>query len=383
MIEKGPVSVIVAPLDWGLGHATRCIPIIKELIHQGARVTIAASSGQKTLLKLEFPQLEFLEIPGYNIRYKGGILLKWGLFFNVPCLLRQIRKENKWLEETLKQHKINAVISDNRYGLFNKACLSVFITHQLQIQSGWGAGNVGRRIDKKILKWNYKFISKFSACWVPDQEGDYSVAGLLSHPPMQPPVPLKYIGILSRFHHTRIKIKKNSLLLLISGPEPQRTNFEKILFSQLAGFPMKTTVVRGLPGSDRPIPVMKEGIKIFNHLPSNELNELLNSSEFIIARSGYSSIMDLLTLKKNAILVPTPSQPEQEYLGRYLNEKKWMYLVTQKNFNLQEAISAFGKVELVLPEMPDTKLRNVVEEFLREISDRNSNHAEENKGVKR
>jgi UDP:flavonoid glycosyltransferase YjiC (YdhE family) len=390
MMEKGPVSVLVAPLDWGLGHATRCIPIIKELIYQGARVIIATSSGQKTLLKLEFPQLEFLEIPGYDIRYKWGTLLKWTLFFNIPGLLKQIRIENKWLEQILLHHKIDAIISDNRYGLFNSKCFSVFITHQLYIQSGLGSNKkigswqlkVGSWINRKIMKWHFKFISKFSECWVPDQEGEFSVAGLLSHSPVTPPIQVKYIGILSRFHHSEKNIEKNSLLILISGPEPQRTEFENILFKQLVGFPMKTFVVRGLPGANQSIPFIQDGIKIFNHLSSHELNELLNSSEFIIARSGNSTIMDLLTLRKNAILVPTRGQTEQEYLGQYIHEKKWMYSVSQKNFNLQKAIYAFEKAELVLPVTPDTKLRNVVEDFLRGINSRYSNHAEENKGVK-
>src|ERR1700686_5930007 len=116
MNQKGPVSVLIAPLDWGLGHATRCIPIINELIRQGARVKIAASGGQKTLLYEEFPLLEFIEIPGYELSYKRGLLLKWALILRIPIILKQIKKENKWLEETVQNHEINGVISDNRYG---------------------------------------------------------------------------------------------------------------------------------------------------------------------------------------------------------------------------------------------------------------------------
>jgi UDP-N-acetylglucosamine:LPS N-acetylglucosamine transferase len=84
----------------------------------------------------------------------------------------------------------------------------------------------------------------------------------------------------------------------------------------------------------------------------NALNELLNNSEYIVARSGYSTIMDLLAVKKNAILIPTPGQTEQEYLGQYSHEKKWMYSVAQKNFNLQAAMNDFKKAELVLPDVP-------------------------------
>ncbi|MEJ0083449.1 MAG: hypothetical protein WDM78_21425 [Puia sp.] len=141
MMENDPIFVLVAPLDWGLGHATRCIPIINELIQQGARVVVAANPAQNTLLKSEFPRIEYIEAPGYNIRYKTGILLKWGLLFRLPSLLKQIKRENIWLNDIVQQHHIDAVISDNRYGLYHRTITSVFITHQLQIQSGIGSPN--------------------------------------------------------------------------------------------------------------------------------------------------------------------------------------------------------------------------------------------------
>ena len=245
-MPNSPLSVLIAPLDWGLGHATRCIPIINELIQQGTRVIVAANPTQKTLLKSEFPQIEFIESQGYNIRYKGGVLLKWGLLFRLPFMLRQIKKENRWLEEILLHRPIDAIISDNRYGLYNKLCPGIFITHQLQIQSGIGAPSVfGRWADSKLLKWNYAFIEKFSACWIPDVEGDWSIGGLLSHPSKLPSIPVKYIGTLSRFYISEKKHQKNPLLILISGPEPQRTEFENILFSQLSNLTLNTVVVRG------------------------------------------------------------------------------------------------------------------------------------------
>jgi UDP-N-acetylglucosamine transferase subunit ALG13 len=376
MNQKGPVSVLIAPLDWGLGHATRCIPIIKELINQGARVTIAASGSQKTLLNEEFPLLEIIEIPGYEMRYKRGYLLKLGLLLRVPAILKQIRKENKWLERVVENREITAVISDNRYGLFHKKLYSVFITHQLYIQSGWGAQEsvgrwplaVGGWIDKKIMKWNYKFIGKFSVCWVPDLVENNSLSGKLSHPAILPPIPVKYIGVLSRFKKEEKKMISNSILILISGPEPQRTEFENIFFEQLIVSTMETVVVRGLPGTELPDPIVREGLKIYNHLPADELNKLMNISEFIIARSGYSTIMDLFTLKRNAILVPTPGQTEQEYLARYMDEKKWMLSVPQKNFNLENVLNLYRKRKLKLPEIPESNLYQLVKDFLMEIS---------------
>jgi UDP:flavonoid glycosyltransferase YjiC (YdhE family) len=398
MTQNGPISLLVAPLDWGLGHTTRCIPIISELIRQGARVIVAANPAQNALLKSEFPQIEFIEIPGYNISYKGGILLKWGLLFRLPSILKQIKKENRWLNEFLQHHPVDAVISDNRYGLFHKTCPCVFVTHQLQIQSGidsfivskpgqavrsragiWAFVTrrcsliVGRYMNRRILKWNYTHIEKFYSCWIPDLDGELSIAGLLSHPDKLPSIPVKYIGPLSRFHKSEKNIQKNTLLILLSGPEPQRTEFENILFSQLAESTIQAVVVRGLPGSGLSIPYIRDGIQIWDHLPSDALNELLNNSEYVVARSGYSTVMDLLAIKKNAILVPTPGQTEQEYLGYYLHQKKWMYTVAQKNFNLQAAIYDFENVALVLPEIPETNLHNVIIEFLREVTRQKEN----------
>lgn len=376
MIQKGPVSVLLAPLDWGLGHTTRCIPIINELIRQGARVTIAASEGQKALLFEEFPQLDFIEIPGYNLSFKRGVLLKWALLWQIPAILKRVKKENRWLEETVRRLGIHAVISDNRYGLFHKKLYCVFVTHQLNIQSGWGshekAGRwssvVGGWIDRKILEWNYKFIGKFSVCWIPDLAGKNSLSGKLSHPIILPPFPVKYIGVLSRFKKEEKKIISNSLLILISGPEPQRTEFENILFGQLIVSAMETVVVRGLPGTELPNPISRDGLKIYNHLPADKLSNLMNASEFIIARSGYSTIMDLVTLKRNAILVPTPGQTEQEYLARYMHENKWMFSAPQKNFNLVNVLNLYQKTNLKLPGIPGSNLNQLVADFLAEVS---------------
>jgi uncharacterized protein (TIGR00661 family) len=368
-MENDPISVLVAPLDWGLGHATRCIPIIYELIRQGARVCIVVNPAQKTLLKSEFPDLEFIETEGYNIRYKGGVFLKWGLLFRLPFLLRRIKLEHAWLDNLLQHRNIDAIISDNRYGFYHGTCYNVFITHQLQIQSGIGFSKiVDRYINRKILKWTYSFIEKFSSCWIPDFDAELSIAGILSHPYQLPSIPVKYIGILSRFFPSEKNMQSNSLLILLSGPEPQRTEFENILLNQLANTSINTVVVRGLPGSDFPPPPVRENIQIRNHLHSKALMELINNSEFIIARSGYSTIMDLLAMKKNAILVPTPGQTEQEYLGHYLHNKKWMYSVDQKNFNLQEALNDFKNAKLLLPEIPSTNLQDVVKSLLSDLS---------------
>jgi UDP:flavonoid glycosyltransferase YjiC (YdhE family) len=379
MYQQGPGCVLVAPLDWGLGHATRCIPIIKQLCDQGCRVLVAANGPQQVLLKQEFPHLVFLEIPGYQVKYSPFFSLKWGLLLNLPSILRTIKKEHLWLKKCLKSYPINAVISDNRYGLFSNEIACVFITHQLYIQSGLKGINILKSadmvsaqkptsywVDRLILKWNYRFISKFSECWVPDEDSVFSLAGKLSHPPIPVPVPLKYIGILSRFERFEKPIKRNLLLIILSGPEPQRSALEKILINQLSDIDLKVVLVRGLPGGGE-TDSQRNGLDIFNHLPSETLSEFIATSEYIIARSGYSTIMDLIKMRRTAILIPTPGQTEQEYLAHYLNNKKWMYRAPQKKFNLNETLTGFKKSKLKLPDITDSRLHIILKEFMQTI----------------
>jgi predicted glycosyltransferase len=371
-MDQAPVvSVLLAPLDWGLGHATRCIPIIKELRRQGVRVWVAASGPQESLLRHEFPGLEFLAIPGYPIRYNRGRLLKWGLVLRIPAILRQIRREHTWLDQCLQTYPIDAVISDNRYGLYHKNLPCVLITHQLTIQSGVQnprsssgiRGMIGRRIDRKIQQLHYRFITRFTECWVPDQEGTDSLAGLLSHPEVFPKIPVRYIGVLSRFEPCEENTIKNSLLVLLSGPEPQRTLLEKILIGQLADLNLKIVLIRGLPGN--PKPILKIGqVEVFNHMDSIQLGQLIKSAELIVARSGYSTVMDLIRLQKSALLIPTPGQTEQEYLGRYLHEKKWMYTVSQEKFNLENSLAAFKKIKFLHPDIKPSPLNKVIKDLL-------------------
>jgi predicted glycosyltransferase len=363
MQVRGTVSVLISPLDWGLGHATRCIPIIKELIDQGARVIIASSGPQKTLLKAEFPDLEMLDLPGYSIRYKKGFFLKWGLIFRTPSIFKQIRKENQWLDRIVRSRELDAVISDNRYGLYHKNLHNVFLTHQPAIQTGHG-----KLADRLILRWHYRLIRKFSVCWIPDWSGDFSLAGRLSHPEMQLPVPTEYIGLLSRLKPLQQAVKKNTLLVLLSGPEPQRTQFEKSILIQLENLSLQCTIVRGLPDDGSLVSPARADIQMVNHLPAEELNVLMNTSDLILTRSGYSSIMDLVQLGKNAILVPTSGQTEQEYLGDHLQEMKWMLSIPQKKFDLKKAIQQFRTSKLMQPRLQEPVLAKVIEELINRCS---------------
>jgi len=320
-------KLLVAPLDWGLGHATRCVPVIRDLLNNNCEVWLAGEGKQEKLLREEFPLLVFLPLKGYRIKYaKNGLTGK--ILLQIPSLLRSIREENKWLKEQVNKFGFEAVISDNRYGLHHEKIFSVFITHQLFIKS-----SLGKWSEKILQKWNYKFINRFHECWVPDEEGENNLSGELSHPVKMPLIPTKYIGLLSRFERKNIDAIKNHLLIILSGPEPQRTILENKVIDQIVNYPATATIIRGLPGERNIIPSTNT-IHFYNHLSSEELNREAMKAEFFISRSGYSTIMDIAALQKKSILIPTPGQTEQEYLADRLMKKQFAYCVYQNNFSL-------------------------------------------------
>ena len=334
--------VLVAPLDWGLGHATRCIPIIKELLNQRCNVIIAATDLQETLLRGEFPSLTFVKLPGYCIKYdKNRALTILRLLRSAPKILIRIKRENTWLRQFAAREGLDLVISDNRYGLTTPGIPCIFITHQLLIKTPFGP-----RTDLLLQKLNYRLIGKFSQCWVPDTE-QAGLAGELSHPQRMPPIPTRYIGWLSRFNGGIITPPhENTLLVLLSGPEPQRTIFEKLILRQAleigphAG--PRLILVRGLPKGGPALPPLPSWIGSHDHLPASALETVIREADLVVARTGYSTIMDLKRLGKQALLVPTPGQTEQEYLGKYLAGKHLTSCVDQNAFSLAEAFKLAG-----------------------------------------
>jgi uncharacterized protein (TIGR00661 family) len=352
---KKTKNVLVAPLDWGLGHATRCVPIINELIIQGYKVFIAGEKAVASLLKKEFLNIEIIPLKGYNVSYNKGKQSFWlKMFAQIPKILAAINYENKWLETIIDIYKIDAVIADNRFGLYNKNVKTIFITHQLNIQTGNIFAN---KIAQKI---NYKYIHKFSECWVPDEAGENNLAGILSHPSSLPNTVVKYIGSLSRF--TKLVVEKtNDVAIVLSGPEPQRTVFENIILQQIKKSKLNIVIARGLPNTDVPINIENESVRIVNHLSANDLNILIQSSKIVIARSGYSTVMDLAALQQKAIFVPTPGQTEQEYLAKYLSEKKYCIAVTQDQFEVDREIERINSANLnSFPLFDNNLLKNAI-----------------------
>ena len=353
--------VLISPLDWGWGHTTRCIPLIETLIGLNCSVLIACNHWQKDLLRPLFPTCSFLELPGYNIKYAGsGSLTRLKLLLQIPRILRTIQQENRWLAKLLKTTPINGIISDNRYGISHPGKPSVLITHQLRIQSGGG-----RLTDNLLQKLHYRLLARFRQVWIPDNPSQPGAAGILSHPPMMPSMTSRYIGCLSRMQKCDHQLD-SGILILLSGPEPQRTILEKHLVHQLSHVNEQVVLVRGTftaPGLTN----LPGNVSVLNHCSGRELNTIICNARLVIARSGYTSIMDLLKLRKKSILIPTPGQSEQQYLGQHLMKNQWAITVSQKDFNLKTALEKSATYPYKMVDWDMEQYKPIIREWVRSI----------------
>lgn len=318
--------ILVAPLNWGLGHSTRCIPIIKALISHGFEPIIGSDGEALELLRKEFPDVLAIELPSYNINYsKQKAFFKVKLLKDTPKILGAINAEKKATEHIVKTYRIAGIISDNRWGVYNKTVPCAIITHQLNVLSGHTTW---------LSTWIHKrFLKNFDVCWVPDVAGENNLSGILGHP-HKSETPIKYIGPLSRF------LKKdteqiNKLLVVLSGPEPQRTLLYKKLLKELKNSNDKVTMVKGIVENKQIIETVGQ-MTVYNYMTSKELEKTIHESELVISRSGYSSIMDMAKLGKKAFFIPTPGQYEQEYLAERLFELNIAPFCQQEDFTFNQ-----------------------------------------------
>lgn len=324
--------MLIAPLDWGLGHTTRCIPVIKAVLQRNCKVFIACNHWQQSFLEQEFNNLTYIKLDGYNIEYS-----KKRLFLKIASqglkIKRKIAAENVALKTIITAYKIDWVISDNRYGLFDAGIFSTIITHQLQLQ----LPNWLRLFQPVANRFISKFLQNFDQVWVPDNAGQTNMGGQLSHTTNQY-LPLIYLGSLGRFTPmTNKPIGSKKVAVILSGIEPQRSILESIIINQTDSCDgYEFTLVRGINNKmdDLKLP----NCKIINRADSKTLEAILNNTDIIISRAGYSSVMDYLPLNKICIFIPTPGQTEQEYLAGYLGKTKVALTFKQAAFNLEKAL---------------------------------------------
>lgn len=355
-------SILVAPLDWGLGHATRCIPIIQYFLQHQWQVIIACTpeSPHHILLSKEFPEARFVPLFGYNVQYaKSRTFFMPKMFLQLPKIRWTIRKENHWLRDFVQNNKVDLILSDNRYGMYHPDLPSIFMTHQLEVIL---PKQQQRRVAQKIF---YKYINRFRQCWIPDFEKD-GMAGALSHPKLLPSIPLYYIGLLSRLGHKMEADPTYLFLVVLSGPEPQRTILEENLLGTLGRLPGKVLIVRGTPNKYT-TPFVPENCTIVNHLSNEDMRKAFAVSQFIISRSGYTTVMEILSWQKKSILIPTPAQPEQEYLGKELMAKHYAYSFAQENEDYLNELLEATRFEYQFPQYPTDNYIHAIDKALEDL----------------
>lgn len=344
--------ILVAPLDWGLGHSTRCVPIIRRLIELGAEPVIGADNGPLALLRGEFPALEHVRIPGVNVRYSKGGSQLWSMARQFPAMVRSVQAERALFDRLKNDLRLDAVISDQRFGIRSADIPSVLITHQVFPFTPIAQG--------ALRKVNLRHMARFDRCWIMDEADAPGLAGELSHG-RDVPKNARYIGTVSRMSRTAAASgKRYRIVAVISGPEPQRTLLDQVLTDQLQRIAGDHLLVRGLPAQHTQEQL--GNLTMRPHINGDELASLLASAELIVSRSGYTTLMDLVALGRSAVIIPTPGQAEQEYLGE-LHARTGRFIVQRQDaIDLESALQRSAP-SFTQPETAHAPLERALEDL--------------------
>ncbi len=326
------MKILTAPLDWGLGHATRLLPILRQWQAKGAKLIIGVNDSTRAFLQEQVPTATFEEVPSYNISYaRNGFDVMTGLRL-LPHIFRAIRQERKVVARLVDKYQPQFIVSDNRFGFRHPQVQSIIISHQLNLQYPKSLKLAG-----KIGQWfNAQWLQKFDEVWVPDTEA-HTLSGVLSQ---HPTIKAKAIGYLSRFQSKNYPkpIDKDYILCIVSGPEPLRSALEHIFRAEAEKHKQYIVLLGGRPFATHESKDSKY-VQYFSHLPDEDFAAYLQHANCVVSRSGYSSLMDYIALGCSKVfLIPTPGQSEQEYLANRLQQMGICNYSTQNNFSLAKVI---------------------------------------------
>lgn len=308
-------TILLSPLDWGFGHTTRCVSIISNLLLNNNKIVFAGNDAQINFISKEFPSIKTEFICGYNIYLSSEKSTYNQIAKQTIKIVKAIKHENRWVKDYVTKHNIDLIISDNRYGFRYSEIESIFIGHQLNLE----LPHFKTTVNKKLAK----YINQFDECWIPDNE-QFNLSGSLSKTDLLS-IPFKHIGLLSRFSRLETPIIYD-YLFIISGPSPENELFLKKVEKQIGKTTLRITIVSS-EKSNAPLVTAN----YFFQPSTDVLNQLINQSDCIVSKAGYTTIMELVSLNKKGFLIPTQGQFEQEYLANHIKHEKLNFI---KSINL-------------------------------------------------
>jgi spore coat polysaccharide biosynthesis predicted glycosyltransferase SpsG len=357
-------NILICPLEWGLGHAARMIPIARKLRELNNNVLVASGEEHLSMFRMEFPGIACINFPGFKPAYSRHFPQYIFLLLKIPVLIWHIFREHFRLKKLIAENNIDIVISDNRFGLWNRNIISVYVTHMPLIP----LPKKLRFLEPVGVALHRMIMNKYTFCLIPDLPGELNLSGRLSHG-LKLPGNVRFIGILSRFIGTGKSIVKNeppfAYAVILSGPEPQKEILKQKLISIFKEREFMTIILEGKPGAGT-VTRNSGNITFCSHLPSQDIKDIIESSENIITRSGYTTIMELVSLGRSALIIPTPGQTEQEYLAEYLSGKEWFETISQNDIK-RDFSSA--KMQLMPAELINAQSLILSETALKEILD--------------
>jgi uncharacterized protein (TIGR00661 family) len=298
-------TILYACNDWGMGHLTRSIPIIQQLLQQNNTLIFAGTEQQQTILKQYCKPIQCVFLKGYSLQFSGKGNWTFEMLKNTYRIQKTIQQENTAVKQLCQQWKISLVISDHRYGFRHQTIPSIFITHQVTLPL--------KGIQQFANQWHTNQLKKFNSIWVLDTD-KHQFAGELSTPKSS--LPIDYIGIQSRFNKRNTN-SENYILAVISGPEP----YTEQLFNEIKKIALQTEEkIKCICPNKYVYTQLPQNLEIVQHTSWTAMDELFYNCKAIISRSGYTTIMDNVILQKPIRYIPTPGQLEQEYLFQLHNK---------------------------------------------------------------
>jgi UDP-N-acetylglucosamine transferase subunit ALG13 len=341
------------------------IPVARWLSGMNHKIIIGCGPEHMELFRKELPGLSYIDFKGFRPLYSKFLPQYLVLLIETPLLIYHSVLEHFRLKSIIRRNSVDIVISDNRFGLWNSKITTAYFTHMPLIPFPAPF----RFLEFIGIYLHRAVIKRYSYCYIPDLPGDINLTGRLSHG-LRLPVNVRFAGILSRFMISgeTSGVEAGSDIqntVILSGPEPQKTIMKTLLLSLLKEMHSPSVILEGRPGLTGE-KILSGNITSYSHLPAEEMREVITRSKNIICRSGYTTIMELVSLNRSALLIPTPGQTEQEYLATYLTEKGWFSTVSQNEIMNGLSLSS---VKVSFPSGIREQSSMLLDEALRELSE--------------